>query len=187
MRQRASSVCPRCGDSGCRRTRLAGCSQQAGPRLHPNPACAKPLLTPPCKAAPACSPAPLNPHLAKPPFPPPPPPQVEEGYEEGDPGSPRASSYTPGASAADLAGLGDSAEAAGSRALPNGGAPQAPRGGSPRGGSPQGGSPRAAHAQRRSSAAEHGRHSRAVKLPRHRVRAALRRAPHYAAEGARQG
>ncbi|PRW32594.1 Sodium hydrogen exchanger 7 [Chlorella sorokiniana] len=104
--------------------------------------------------------------------------QVEEGEEEPEGASPHASSYVAGDSTADLAGLGDGAAGAeqppGGHGLPNGAAQHPPR------------SPRASHqdylSHGPSSSAEHGRHVRTAKLPRHRVRAAVRRAPQYAFE-----
>ena len=106
---------------------------------------------------------------------------MEEGEEEPEGASPRASSYVAGDSTADLAGLGHAEDGMelqpAGRSMPNGSAQHAP--GSPRA------SARADHfSHEHSSSAEHDRHGRSAKLPRHRVRAAVRRAPQYATEGA---
>ena len=110
---------------------------------------------------------------------------MEEGEEEPEGTSPHASSYVPGDSTADLVGLsglsaggaeGPQHQPDGGSMLPNGAAQHAPR--SPRGSRPT------YFSQGPSSSTEHGRHTRSAKLPRHRVRAAVRRAPQYALEGA---
>ncbi len=107
---------------------------------------------------------------------------MEEGEEEPEGASPHASSYVPGDSTTDLPGLaaggaeGSQHQPAESSMLPNGAAQHAPR--SPRGSRPN------YFSQGPGSSTEHGRHTRSAKLPRHRVRAAVRRAPQYALEGA---
>lgn len=106
--------------------------------------------------------------------------QVEEGEEEPEGASPHASSYVAGDSTADLAAMADGADGSlhptGGRSQPNGAAQHSPR-------SPRASRPDYFSSHGPSSSTDHGRHGRTAKLPRHRIRAAVRRAPQYALEG----